>query len=296
MARIAASAVSATGRARRIVENTIASRRVSPRSRTSVSIWSTRMTVLRMSMPASAISPSSATKPNGLWARLSAIEAPTMPSGAVKNTIASREKLCIWIISSVSMVDDHDREQHEDRAVALLRFLDRAAHLDAIARRQRFADRGELRPERVRDVGRLRAVGDVAERDDDDLAVLAPDDRLLGRAHDMRDLADRDRDAVARRDREVADAVERRALAGDGARDDVDALLAGAHRRHRRAADQRLQGLRDVLRRQAEGACARLIDLEPERGHRLAPVEMRVDDAIVARASRRAPSPAISSA
>ena len=57
-----------------------------------------------MSMPASAMSPSSATKPNGRAARLSAIEAPTMPSGAVKNTIASREKLCIWIISSVSIV------------------------------------------------------------------------------------------------------------------------------------------------------------------------------------------------
>ena len=26
-----------------------------------------------------------------------------MPSGAVKNTMASREKLCIWIISNVSI-------------------------------------------------------------------------------------------------------------------------------------------------------------------------------------------------
>ena len=57
IARIAASAVSATGRARRMVENTIASRRVRPRSLTSASIWSIRITVLRMSMPASAIRP-----------------------------------------------------------------------------------------------------------------------------------------------------------------------------------------------------------------------------------------------
>ena len=38
IARIAASAVKATGRARRMVENTIAFRRARPRSRTSVSI------------------------------------------------------------------------------------------------------------------------------------------------------------------------------------------------------------------------------------------------------------------
>src|SRR5271155_4936243 len=62
-----------------------------------------RMTVLRMSMPASAMSPSRATNPNGFAARLSASDAPTIPSGAVKNTMARREKLCIWIISSVSM-------------------------------------------------------------------------------------------------------------------------------------------------------------------------------------------------
>ena len=97
----------------------------------------------------------------------------------------------------------------------------------------------------------------------------------------MRDLADGNRDAV--RATMVMSSMRSSAARslGDGARDDVDALLAGAHRRHRHAADQRLQRLRDVLRRQAEGAGARLIDFEPERRHRLAPVEMGVDDARV---------------
>ena len=56
-----------------------------------------------MIMPASAIRPSSATKPNGWLATFSPSEAPMMPSGAVRNTRISREKLCSWIISSVSI-------------------------------------------------------------------------------------------------------------------------------------------------------------------------------------------------
>ena len=97
----------------------------------------------------------------------------------------------------------------------------------------------------------------------------------------MRDLIERDRDAAPRLDRDVADAIERGALARRRARDNVDALVAGAKRGHRRAADQSLQRLRDVLRRQSEGAGARLVDVEPERGHALAPVQMRIDSAIV---------------
>ena len=52
----------------------MASRSGSP-SATSWSIWSTRMTALRMIMPAKAISPSSATKPKGACATFSASEA-----------------------------------------------------------------------------------------------------------------------------------------------------------------------------------------------------------------------------
>ena len=56
-----------------------------------------------MIMPASAIRPSSATKPNGRLETSSAPVAPIRPSGAVTNTSASREKLCSWIISSASI-------------------------------------------------------------------------------------------------------------------------------------------------------------------------------------------------
>src|ERR1700738_5297837 len=70
---------------------------------TQVALWSARITALRMIMPASAINPSSATKPNGWLATFSPSDAPMMPSGAVRNTSKRREKLCSWIIRSGSM-------------------------------------------------------------------------------------------------------------------------------------------------------------------------------------------------
>ncbi len=55
-----------------------------------------------MMMPESAIVPSIATKPNGCPNSSSAAVTPIRPSGAVSTTISVREKLCSWIISSVS--------------------------------------------------------------------------------------------------------------------------------------------------------------------------------------------------
>src|ERR1700724_1172801 len=116
------------------------------------SIWSTRMTVLRMIMPASAIRPSSATNPNGRLEISSAPVAPIRPSGAVTNTSASREKLCSWIISRLNM---------------------------AIAIGQRRFDVGELGQPLVGDVGRLHVVDDVAAHGEHGVAVAPPQDRLL---------------------------------------------------------------------------------------------------------------------
>ena len=45
-----------------------------------------------MMMPASAITPRMATKPNGAWNASSAAAAPMMPSGAVANTIIALPK------------------------------------------------------------------------------------------------------------------------------------------------------------------------------------------------------------
>src|SRR5882757_4051753 len=121
------------------------------------SIWSTRITVLRMIMPASAINPSRATKPNGRLETSSAPVAPINPSGAVTNTRASREK----------------------RAIGLDAFLDRSAGLDAIAVGQGVLDPLEFRLNLVADVRCLHAVDDVAAHGQHHVAVAPPQDRLL---------------------------------------------------------------------------------------------------------------------
>ncbi len=55
-----------------------------------------------MMIPNIAITPSSATKPNGLPNSSSAATTPIRPSGAVSTTMKVREKRLSWIISSVS--------------------------------------------------------------------------------------------------------------------------------------------------------------------------------------------------
>ena len=101
MARMAAAAVSMIGRKRRTVASRIATQGGSP-ARMSCSIWSTRITVLRMIMPPRAMVPSMATKPKG-WRKTSRASAtPMSPKGAVSSTMKVREKLCSWIMRMAS--------------------------------------------------------------------------------------------------------------------------------------------------------------------------------------------------
>ena len=102
MARMAAAAVSTTGRARRTLASTTAVQRAAPAAM-SWSIWSTRITALRMIMPPSAITPSSATKPKGAWKASRAGTTPIRPSGAVRKTMPTRRKLCSCTISTPSV-------------------------------------------------------------------------------------------------------------------------------------------------------------------------------------------------
>ncbi len=100
IASTAAAAVSTIGRRRRTADSTIASQAGTPAAR-SLSIWSIRITELRWIIPISAITPSSATKPNGRFSNSSAPATPAMPSGPVMNTSSERLKLCSCSIKSV---------------------------------------------------------------------------------------------------------------------------------------------------------------------------------------------------
>jgi len=103
MASAAAAAVSTMGRQRRTAESMMASHGAEP-SLMSCSIWSTRITELRMIMPNSAMTPRLATKPSGRCSSSKAKAAPATPSGPVRNTSKAREKLCSCSISRVKMM------------------------------------------------------------------------------------------------------------------------------------------------------------------------------------------------
>ena len=57
---------------------------------------------MRWIIPISAITPSSATKPNGRFNSSNAAATPAMPSGPVMNTSSARLKLCSCSISNVN--------------------------------------------------------------------------------------------------------------------------------------------------------------------------------------------------
>ena len=100
MASTAASAVSTIGRKRRTVASTTACAGGCPEAM-SCSIWSTRITELRMIMPLSAMVPSMATKPNGTLNTSRKATTPISPSGAVISTMTARGKLRSCSISRV---------------------------------------------------------------------------------------------------------------------------------------------------------------------------------------------------
>ena len=101
-----------------------------------------------------------------------------MPSGAVRNTSSSREKLCSWIISSASMTMTITGNTTTIAAFPLAfprsRRRSRSGR-PAAGRRGSSA----ISARSVGDVGRLDAVDDVGAHRDRHVAVAPPQDRLL---------------------------------------------------------------------------------------------------------------------
>ena len=124
----------------------------------------------------------------------------------------------------------------------------------------------------------MHAVDDVAARGEHEVAVAAPQDRLLEFVMEACNLRQRHGDAVSGGDGQRRQTVELETLVRDGTRHHVDVLDALAILRDGVAREQRLQRLRHVLRRQPKRAGAVLVDLEADRLHLFAPVEVRVDD------------------
>ena len=163
--------------------------------------------MLRMIIPARAISPSSATNPNGLPERLSASEAPMMPSGAVRKTRISREKLRSWIISRVSIAPAMSGKSAKS-SCCLSAIPPRRPRSRGDSRERACRGRLEGRPDLARHIRRLDAVHHVGAHGDRHISVAPPQDRLLVRVLDAPHLRKRNGDAVAGDDRQVADPAE----------------------------------------------------------------------------------------
>src|SRR5450830_100453 len=103
IASTAAAAVNMIGRNRHTADSMTAVQGSTPAS-ISCSIWSIKITELRMIITKSAITPNGATKPNGRCKMSNAIAAPATPKGPVKNTSNAREKLCSCNIRSVKIM------------------------------------------------------------------------------------------------------------------------------------------------------------------------------------------------
>jgi|GEM_PF-2690449 len=99
-----AAAVSTIGLKRRTAASTIASQAGTP-CRRSCSIWSIRITELRTIIPNNAITPSSATKPNGRFSTSRAPATPAMPMNPVRKARSERVKPCSCSINSVNMMN-----------------------------------------------------------------------------------------------------------------------------------------------------------------------------------------------
>ncbi len=152
-----------------------------------------RMTVLRMIMPASAISPSRATKPNGA---LNASSATARSISAERRRREHQEqaveKLCSWIMSSVSMTRNISGKILNSATLALA--LSSTAPPTSmrmpggsVAAEISSMRRLDLR----RHVGCLHAGSDVGAHRQDHVAVAPPQDRLLELVVHARHLRDR---------------------------------------------------------------------------------------------------------
>src|SRR5260370_23743401 len=97
-----------------------------------------------MILPASAISPSRATKPNGRLERSSAPVAPISRRGAVVNTQGQPREALQPNHQDRQHHDGHEWEHGDQRAICLDALLDRSSGLDAVTVRQGVLDALEL--------------------------------------------------------------------------------------------------------------------------------------------------------
>ena len=147
--------------------------------------------MLRIRIPESAISPTSALMPNGCWNSSKVGMTPMRPSGAVANTIVITEIERTWKMIVISVRAIMIGNSGSQGAICLAGLLDGTALLDSVARRQLGDDGLELLPHGGGHVRRLQALGNVAAHGDRRRAIAATQDRVFHADLDGSDLRQR---------------------------------------------------------------------------------------------------------
>ena len=135
----------------------------------------------------------------------------------------------------------------------------------------------DLRQDRVGHGRRLHAGGHIGADRQDEISIAPPQDRFLEVIGDTRELYDGHGLATACQHGQIADGAEVEPLARYRARDDLDQLGAFPILGDLGSREQCLQCLRNLLRIEAEGTRAILVDFEAHALDLLVPIELRID-------------------
>ena len=176
----------------------------------------------------------------------------------------------------------HDREDNEDARLRLGAVLDRAAGRHRVARRQLGAERCDGAVQLLDDGGRLDAWHHVGLHSHRRQALPAPDQRRLERVGQRCDLRERNVASTRHLEPQIAQGLDLRPLLRHGARDDIDEVGRIAQLRDRGARQHRIDVVGQLLRADAEGTRAVLIDLDLDGLGGLVPVVVDVARAGIA--------------
>ena len=142
-----------------------------------------------MIMPASAMMPSVAMKPIGVFVVSSAVATPMRPSGATLITMASLAEASELHHEHREHQGDHERKLGQQGGVALRALFDRAAGLEQRACRHRLAQLVDRVGDALVNEGRLQSWQRLRLHGDGGQAAAAPDIALIELVLEIGELA-----------------------------------------------------------------------------------------------------------
>ena len=171
-----------------------------------------------------------------------------------------------------SVKSEHDGKDGREGAIGLACILDVAAHFNAVSRWEASDHRLQCRLDLLGDFRRLEPFVDVRLDGDGRRAIAPSQDGILWPDLYVADLAERNEAAILAGQGQVAELGGIEPFGTGAPRHDLDGSDVFTHLRDRRAGEQELQLLGDVLRRQPDQSKPVLVEHETRRWRPLAPI------------------------